>query len=58
MVVVNHEAPDIPPILVEGGYDGGGFVELLAPGALALLDVAILLGLYGWMSCIHAAFLV
>ena len=43
-VVVNHEAPGIPPVFVEGGRDGGGFVELPAPGALAPLDAAILFG--------------
>ena len=42
MVMVNHEAPGIPPVLVEGGYDGRGFVEVLAPSALAPLDAAIL----------------
>ena len=43
-VVVNHEAPGIQPVLVKGGCDGEGFVELLAPGASAPLDVAILFG--------------
>ena len=58
MVLVNREAPSIPPVLVKGGCDGGGFVELLAPGALAPLDAVILFGtawrddLYG-----HAALL-
>ena len=42
MVVVSHEAPGILPVLVESGCDGGGFVDLLALGALAPLDVAIL----------------
>ena len=41
-VVGSHEMPGIPPALVESGCDGGGFVELLAPGALAPLDAAIL----------------
>ena len=28
MLVVNRDAPGIPPVLVEGGCDRGGFVEL------------------------------
>ena len=51
-VVVNHEVPGIPPVLVEGGCDGGGFVELLAPGALAPLDAAILFGT-AWLDDLH-----
>ena len=52
MVRVNHEAPGIPPVLVEGGCDGGGFIELLAPGALALPDAAILFGT-AWLGDLH-----
>ena len=44
MVVVSHEVPGIPPVLTGGGHDGGGFVELLAPGGLVPLDPAILFG--------------
>ena len=44
MVVVNHEAPGLLPVLVEDGCDGGGFVELFPPSALAQLNAAILLG--------------
>ena len=59
MVVVNREVPGIPPVLVEGGCDGGGFVELLAPGVLAPPDAAILFGtawlddLYGHASLLE-----
>ena len=52
MVMVNHGAPGIPPVLVEGGYDGGGFVELLALGALASPDAAILFGT-AWRDDLH-----
>ena len=52
MVVVNHEAPGILPVLVEGGCDGGGFVEFLASGALAPLDAAILFGT-AWLDDLH-----
>ena len=52
IVVVNHEAPGIPSVLVEGGYDEGGFVELLALGVLAPLDVAILFGT-AWRDGLH-----
>ena len=48
MVVVSHEAPDIPPVPVEGGCDGGGFAELPAPDARAPLDAAILFGTAWW----------
>ena len=51
-VVGNHEMPGIPPALVESGCDGGGFVELLAPGALAPLDAAILFDL-PWLDDRH-----
>ena len=52
-VVVNHEAPGIPSVLVEGGGDGGGLVELFALGALAPLDdVAILFGT-AWPDDLH-----
>ena len=44
MVVVSHEAPGTAPVLVEGGCDGGGFVELLALGALVPFDAATLFG--------------
>ena len=52
MVVVNHEALGIPPVLAEGGCDGGGFVELLAPGSLAPPDAAILFGT-AWLDDLH-----
>ena len=52
MVVVSREVLGILPVLVEGDCDGGGFVELLAPGALALLDVAILFGAT-WLDALH-----
>ena len=53
MVVVNHgDAPGIPPVLVEGGCDGGGFVELLASGALAPPAPAILFGT-AWLDDLH-----
>ena len=52
MVVVSREVPGILPVLVEGDCDGGGFVELLAPGALAPLDVAILFGA-AWLDALH-----
>ena len=52
MVVVNHEAPGILPVLVEGGCDEGGFVELLAPGALAPPNAAILFGT-AWRDDLH-----
>ena len=52
MVVVNHEAPSIAPVLVEGGCDRGGFIELLAPGALASLDATILFGT-AWLGDLH-----
>ena len=53
-VVVNHKAPGIPPVLVEGGCDGGGFVELLAPGALAPHDSTILFGA-AWLDDLPGA---
>ena len=52
MVVVNHEAPGILPVLVEGGCDRGGFVELLALSALAPPDTAILFGA-AWLDDLH-----
>ena len=52
MVVVNHEAPGITLVLVEGGCDGGGFVELLAPSALAPLDATILFRA-AWLDDLH-----
>ena len=52
MVVVNHEAPGIPPVLVEDGCDREDFVELLAPDALTPLDVAILFGT-AWLDDLH-----
>ena len=52
MVVVNHEVPIIAPALVEGDCDEGGFIELLAPGALAPLDAAILFGT-AWRGGLH-----
>ena len=50
--MVNHEAPDIPPLLVESSCNRGGFVELLAPGALASPDAAILFGT-AWRDDLH-----
>ena len=41
------DAPGIAPVLVEGGCDRGGFVELLASGAPAPPDAAILFGTAG-----------
>ncbi len=52
MVVVHRDAPGIPPLFVEGGCDGGGFVELLAPGAPAPPDIAILFGTV-WLDGLH-----
>ena len=52
MVVVNREVPGIAPVLVGGGRDGGGFVELLVPGALAPLDATILFGT-AWLDDLH-----
>ena len=52
MVVVNHEAPGIPPVLVVGGCDGRSFVEPLAPSALEPLDAAILFGT-AWRDDLH-----
>ena len=52
MVVGNHEAPGIPPVLIESGCDGGGFVELPALGALAPPDAAILFGTAG-LDALH-----
>ena len=52
MVVVNHEGPGILPVLIEGGCDRRGFIELLAPGALAPLDAAILFGT-AWLDDLH-----
>ena len=51
MVVINHEAPGTLSVLVEGGCDGGDFVEVLAPSALAPLDAAIL-GT-AWLDDLH-----
>ena len=57
MVVVNHEAPSLPPVLVDTGYDGGGFVEYFVPNALTSLDVTILdtAILFGtaWLDDLH-----
>ena len=53
MVLVNRgDALGIPPVLVEGGCDGGGFVELLASGAPAPPDPAILFGT-AWLDDLH-----
>ena len=52
MLVVNRDAPGIPPVLVEGGCDRGGFVELLASGAPAPPGVAILFGT-AWLDDLH-----
>ena len=51
MVVVNHEAPGIPPVLVEGSCDGGGFVELLGQVRWHRSMQPFCLGLRGWMTC-------
>ena len=49
-VVVYHEAPGIPPVLVDGGGDGGGLVELFALDALAPLDDAAILFGTAWQD--------
>ena len=58
IVVANREASGIPPVLVKGGWDGGGFVELLTLDALAPPDAAILFGT-AWLDDLdgHASLL-